>query len=53
MVSSEDAGEGEKVELCLGGADRYVNEENKMQYLEAGTQAGAATRGTMKISIGR
>lgn len=30
----DDAGEGEKVELCLGGADRYVNEENKMQYLD-------------------
>ena len=35
-VSSEDA-EGEKVELCLGGAERCVNEENKMQYLAAGT----------------
>lgn len=45
VVSSEDAGEGEKVELCLGGADRYVNEENKMQYLEAGTHNASVQSG--------
>lgn len=29
------------VELCLGGAERVVTEENKMQYLAAGLEVWA------------
>lgn len=48
LLPRQETAEG-NVELCLGGAERLVTEENKMQYVETRT---AVDEGKVKGRMG-